>query len=94
MSRAITILDLLNKLNYGISRNRTNVSINDLIELYMFDPMHPQINTEGTFNEKIRMLKRFRILTPVNSQVYRLDWQLLELRIAQLNNTEIEKGAA
>lgn len=93
MSRAITILDLLTKLDYGISHNRTNVTINDLIELYMFDPLHPQINTEGTFNEKIRLLKRFGILTPVNANVYKLDWKLVNLRISQLTGTE-EQGAA
>lgn len=78
-------------MDYGISHSRTNVTINDLIELFMFDPTHPQINTEGTFNEKLRMLKRFKILTPVNSNVYKLDWALLELRISQLNGSE---GAA
>lgn len=93
MSRAITILDLLTKLDYGISHNRTNVSLNDLIELYMFDPMHPQINTEGTFNEKIRLLKRFGILTPVNSNVFKLDWKLVNLRISQLTGNP-EQGAA
>ena len=90
-TRAITILDILNKLDYGIPHSRTNVTVTDLIELFMFDPSHPQINTEGTFNEKLRLLKRFNILTPVNSNVYKIDWGLIELRISQLQGNE---GAA
>ena len=94
MSRAITILDILNKLDYGLSHNRTNVTVNELIDLFMFEPSHPQINTEGTFNEKIRMLKRFKILTPVNSNVFKIDWELIEYRISQLTGNESGEGAA
>lgn len=84
MSRAITILDLLQKLDTCVSRSRTSISITDLIEVYMLEPTHPQINTEGTFNEKVRLLKRLGILTPVNSSVYKVDWGIVDLRINQL----------
>lgn len=94
MSRAITILDILNKLDYGLSHNRTNVTVNELIDLFMFEPTHPQINTEGTFNEKIRMLKRFKILVPVNANVFKIDWELIEYRISQLNGNENPEGVA
>ena len=85
MSRQITIKDLLFKLKTCLNENQKRTTKTELMRLYMLDSSHPWINSQGTYNEKMRLLERLGFITKLNGEVYNIEWNVIN---AQLNEWE------
>lgn len=88
MSRQITLLDILYKLDRCYSRNTLQVTKDDLCEVYMTEPGWPIMASEGTFNEKIRTLLRLQVLVPIKAgkKIFVIKWDRVDQIITNLKD--------
>lgn len=83
MSRQITIRDILGKLKMCLNENSKRTTKTELLRLFMLDSMHPVIGSEGTFNEKLRLLERLGFLKKINGEVYAIEWELINAQLTE-----------
>ena len=83
MSRQITIMDLLVKIKTCLNENQKRTTKTDLMRLFMLDNTHPWIGSQGTFNEKMRLLESLGFLTKLNANVYTIEWNVLNNQLSE-----------
>ncbi len=81
MSRQITIQDLLIKLKTCLNENQKRTTKTELMRVFMLDNTHPWINSQGTYNEKMRLLERLGFLTKLNAEVYTIEWASIDAQL-------------
>ena len=83
MSRQITIQDLLVKLKTCLNENQKRTTKTELMRVFMLDNTHPWINSQGTYNEKMRLLERLGFLTKLNAEVYTIEWNCINEQLKE-----------
>lgn len=85
MTRQITLLDVLLKIDLHIPHDNQTVTKDDLRALFMIKKGWPIIGSECTFNEKIRTLTALKLIKPLRTgKIFSLDWDSIDAAMEEL----------
>lgn len=85
MTKQITLLDVLLKIDLNIAHDNQTTTKDDLRALFMIKKGWPIIGSECTFNEKIRTLSALQLIKPLRTgKIYALNWDKIDAVISEL----------